>query len=256
MQADVLGKTVVSMAADEGPAYGVALLAAVGAGEYSDVAEACAARLGCLVKQGFGLTETSPVTHVSPDEKNKPGRVGPGLPNTEYKVVDVVTGAAPGTDQEGELCIRGPQVMLGYLHQPEATAQTIDADGWLHTGDVATIDEDGYVAIVDRIKELIKYKGFQVAPAELEALLAAHPAIADVAVIGSPDAEAGEIPKAFVVPRQEISAEEILVYVAERVAPHKRIRLLEIVDQIPRAASGKILRRVLVERERARATTR
>src|SRR5262249_44247410 len=145
---------------------------------------------------------------------------------------DVVTGDALPAHQEGELCIRGPQVMRGYLGQPEATAFTIDEDGWLHTGDVASIDEDGYVAIVDRIKELIKYKGFQVAPAELEALLGSHPAIADVAVVGSPDAEAGEIPKAFVVPRPGLAdsaaliPDEILAYVAERVAPHKRIRLL------------------------------
>jgi acyl-CoA synthetase (AMP-forming)/AMP-acid ligase II len=144
--------------------------------------------------------------------------------------------------------------MRGYLRQPEATAFTIDAEGWLHTGDVAIIDADGYVAIVDRIKELIKYKGFQVAPAELEALIAARSDVADVAVIGSPDAEAGEIPKAFVVLRGVVSADEIMASVAERVAPHKRIRLLEIVDQIPRASSGKILRRVLVEQERARAS--
>jgi acyl-CoA synthetase (AMP-forming)/AMP-acid ligase II len=144
--------------------------------------------------------------------------------------------------------------MKGYLNQPAATAATVDADGWLHTGDVATVDGDGYVTIVDRIKELIKYKGYQVAPAELEAVLTAHPAVADAAVVGCPDEEAGEIPKAFVVPRAECAPDEILAYVAERVAPYKRIRLLEIVDQIPRSASGKILRRVLVEQERARAS--
>jgi acyl-CoA synthetase (AMP-forming)/AMP-acid ligase II len=221
-----------------------------------DIAEACAARLGCIVKQGYGLTETSPVTHANTDEQNRPGTVGPGMPNTEYKVVDVVTGDALGSHQEGELCVRGPQVMKGYLNQPDATASTIDEEGWLYTGDVATVDDDGYVTIVDRIKELIKYKGFQVAPAELEALLATHPAIADAAVVGSPDEEAGEIPKAFVVLRQDIAPEEILAYVAERVAPHKRVRLLEIVEQIPRASSGKILRRVLVEQERARAAAR
>jgi acyl-CoA synthetase (AMP-forming)/AMP-acid ligase II len=218
-----------------------------------DVAEACAARLGCIVKQGYGLTETSPVTHATPDEKNKPGAVGPGVPNTEYKVVDVATGAALGTHQQGELCVRGPQVMKGYLNQPDATARTIDEEGWLHTGDVAYVDDDGYAYIVDRIKELIKYKGFQVAPAELEAILAMHPAIADAAVVGCPDEEAGEIPKAFVSLRRDATPDEIIEYVGERVAPYKRIRLLEIVDQIPRAASGKILRRVLIERERERA---
>ena len=128
---------------------------------------------------------------------------------------------------------------------------TIDQDGWLHTGDIGYFDNDGYIFIVDRLKELIKYKGFQVAPAELEAVLLSHPAIADAAVIGSPDEEAGEVPKAFVVTRSPISTDEIITYVAERVAPYKKIHQVEMVEQIPKSASGKILHRVLVERERA-----
>ncbi|MBA2449534.1 MAG: 4-coumarate--CoA ligase family protein [Chloroflexi bacterium] len=219
----------------------------------ANVAEACAERLGCRVKQGYGLTETSPVTHSAPADRIKPGSIGACIPNTECGVVDLETGADLGPNENGELRIRGPQVMRGYLNRPEATAETIDADGWLRTGDVGYADEDGYFYIVDRVKELIKYKGLQVAPAELEAILLAHPAVADAAVIPSPDEEAGEVPKAFVVLKGEASGDEIRAFVAERVAPHKRIRLLEVVDQIPKSASGKILRRVLVERERERA---
>jgi acyl-CoA synthetase (AMP-forming)/AMP-acid ligase II len=142
--------------------------------------------------------------------------------------------------------------MKGYLNNPQATAHTIDAEGWLHSGDIGLIDEDENLYIVDRLKELIKYKGMQVAPAELEGILVSHPAIADAAVIPVPDAEAGEIPKAFVVLKGQVTPEEIMAYVAERVAPHKKIRRVEVVDQIPKATSGKILRRVLVERERAK----
>jgi acyl-CoA synthetase (AMP-forming)/AMP-acid ligase II len=145
--------------------------------------------------------------------------------------------------------------MKGYLNRPEATAQTIDAEGWLHTGDIGYADEEGHFFIVDRAKELIKFKGFQVPPAELEAVLLAHPCVADAAVIPCADDEAGEVPKAIIVLRQEATAEEIMDFVAERVAPHKRIRSLEFIDKIPKSPSGKILRRVLVERERARAVS-
>jgi acyl-CoA synthetase (AMP-forming)/AMP-acid ligase II len=144
-------------------------------------------------------------------------------------------------------------MMKGYLNKPEATAETIDADGWLHTGDVGYADEDGYFTIVDRLKELIKYKGYQVAPAELEAVLLAHPAVADATVIPSPDEAAGEVPKAFVVARAETSAEELMAFVAARVAPYKKVRRVEFIDAIPKSPSGKILRRLLVERERERA---
>jgi acyl-CoA synthetase (AMP-forming)/AMP-acid ligase II len=214
----------------------------------------CIARIGCSVRQGYGMTETSPVTHSSPADqtKTKLGSVGPPAPNTECKLVDPATGEVVGPHQEGEVCVRGPQIMKGYLNNPDATARTIDADNWLHTGDIGYADEDGHCFIVDRVKELIKYKGFQVAPAELEALLLTHPAVADTAVIPCPDDEAGEVPKAFVVLKHETSAEDLMDYVAGQVAPHKKIRLIEFIDQIPKSLSGKILRRVLVEKERAK----
>jgi acyl-CoA synthetase (AMP-forming)/AMP-acid ligase II len=216
----------------------------------------CMQRIGCGIRQGYGMTETSPVTHSSPSDpaKVKHGSVGTAAPNTECKLVDPATGAELDANQEGEVCIRGPQNMKGYLNNPEATAQTIDADGWLHTGDIGYADEDGHFFIVDRVKELIKYKGFQVAPAELEAIILTHPAVADTAVIPCRDDEAGEIPKAFVVLKGEASGDEIMDFVAARVAPHKKIREVEFIDQIPKSLSGKILRRVLVEFEREKQT--
>jgi len=180
------------------------------------------------------------------------GAVGLTLTNMESKVVDVVTGAELGVGERGEICVRGPNIMRGYWNDPEATARTIDREGWLHTGDVGHGDADGYFYVVDRVKELIKYKGMQVAPAELEGLLLSHPAVADAAVIPSPDEEAGEVPKAFVVLRQPVPPAELMDWIAARVAPHKKIRRLAVVDAIPKSASGKILRRVLVEQERAR----
>jgi acyl-CoA synthetase (AMP-forming)/AMP-acid ligase II len=215
------------------------------------LARECSARLGCDVVQGYGMTETSPATHLASPSTNKPGSVGVCVPNMECKVIDLETGAELGAGDEGEICVRGPQVMLGYLGQPEATAQTIDSDGWLHTGDIGYADDEGFFFIVDRAKELIKYKGFQVAPAELEAVLLTHPSVADAAVIPVPDDEAGEIPKAFVVKRADVGVEEVVAYVAARVAPHKKVRRVEFIEQIPKSPSGKILRRVLVERERA-----
>ena len=144
--------------------------------------------------------------------------------------------------------------MAGYLNNPEATATTIDSDGFLHTGDVGFADDEGNFYIVDRVKELIKYKGFQVAPAELEALLLSHRQIKDVAVIRSPDPEAGEVPKAFVVAEGELSEDDVMGFVAEQVAPHKKVRIVEFVDQVPKSPSGKILRRILVAREEQRVT--
>lgn len=221
-----------------------------------DVQEAAAQRLRCTIIQAWGMTETSPVATASPLDlpRQKPGSVGVCVPNTECKIVDIVTGAELGPHQEGEVCVRGPQIMKGYLNNPQATRQMLEASGWLHTGDIGFFDEDGYLYIVDRLKELIKYKGMQVAPAELEALLLTHPAVADVAVIPSADEEAGEVPKAFVVKKPEaaVTADELLAYVAGRVAPHKKIRRLEFIGQIPKSASGKILRRVLIEQERSR----
>ena len=220
----------------------------------ANVVNAACTRLGCEIRQGYGLTETSPVTHAARPGKArlKPAGIGPPIPNTEAKVVDVTTGAELGPNQEGEICVRGPQVMKGYLNRPDATAAMIDGDGWLHTGDVGYADADGCFFIVDRVKELIKYKGLQIAPAELEAVLLAHPSVADAAVVPIADDEAGQVPKAFVVLKAEATAEQLMGFVAERVAPYKKLRRLEVTDQIPRSPSGKILRRLLVEREQAR----
>jgi acyl-CoA synthetase (AMP-forming)/AMP-acid ligase II len=216
---------------------------------------ACRERIGCQVRQGFGLTEASPVTHLSPDDPERAalGAVGHLLPSTEARIVDPESGTDVGFDDRGELWIRGPQVMRGYRNRPEATAAMLDDEGWLHTGDLACVDADGNFFVVDRLKELIKYKGFQVAPAELEAVLLTHPAIADAAVIPSPDEEAGEVPKAFIVLKGEATADELISFVASRVAPYKKVRRLEFTVAIPKSASGKILRRVLVEQERERA---
>ncbi len=219
-----------------------------------DLTRACMDRLGITVRQGYGMTETSPVTHSSPAPplNIKFGSVGVAAPNTECKIIDLETGAPLGPGEKGEVCVRGPQVMVGYLNNPEATAITIDADGWLHTGDIGYADADGHFFIVDRAKELIKYKGLQVAPAELEAVLLTHPSVADAAVIPYPDDEAGEVPKGIIVLKEPIEPQALLDFVAERVAPHKRIRHLEFVDKIPKSPSGKILRRVLVEMEKAK----
>ena len=216
------------------------------------VAQECFARLGSQIKYGYGLTEVSPLSHASiPSKDDKPGSVGYCLPNTECKIVDPDTNVELASNEAGEICIRGPQVMKGYLGNPQATEAMIDDEGWLRSGDVGYADEQGRLFVVDRLKELIKYKGKQVAPAELEAILLSHPAIADAGVIPSPDEEAGEVPTAFVVLRSEAKAEEIMRFVAQRVAPHKRIRKIEFVAEIPKSPAGKILRRLLVQRERA-----
>jgi acyl-CoA synthetase (AMP-forming)/AMP-acid ligase II len=219
-----------------------------------ELSRECSERLGCDIVQGYGMTEASPATHVSTPRRNKPGSVGMCMPNTECKVVSVETGEELGAGERGEICVRGPQVMKGYLGCPEATAQTVDAEGWLHTGDIGYADDEGFFYVVDRAKELIKFKGLQVAPAELEAVLLAHPSVADAAVIPSPDEEAGEVPKALVVVKDGhgMTEAEVLSFVAARVAPYKKVRRVEFVAQIPKSPSGKILRRLLVERERAR----
>jgi 4-coumarate--CoA ligase len=207
-------------------------------------------RLGCEVVQGYGMTELSPVSHLTPVGMFKPGSVGVTAPNTEMRIVDPVTGEDVEVGRDGEIWVRGPQVMKGYLNNEQATAATITDDGWLRTGDIGHVDEEDHVFVVDRLKELIKYKGFQVPPAELEALLLTHPAVADAAVVGLPDEEAGEIPAAYVVLRQgaDATAEEIMEYVAREVAHYKQIRRLEFIDAVPKSASGKILRRELKAR--------
>jgi acyl-CoA synthetase (AMP-forming)/AMP-acid ligase II len=204
-----------------------------------EVARRAEAVLGCPIRQGYGMTEASPgVTLVVSDGLE--GTVGTLLPGTSARVVD------PGSGEdavEGELWVRGPQVMAGYSGDPVATAATL-VDGWLRTGDVARV-EGGVFRIVDRLKELIKYKGYQVAPAELEALLLGHPEVLDVAVVGVPHAEGGEAPKAFVVVEGDVDAEALMAWVADRVAPYKKVRAVEFVEEIPKSPSGKILRRLL-----------
>ncbi|MFE6787772.1 AMP-binding protein [Streptomyces sp. NPDC057680] len=221
------------------------------------LAQACSARLGLPpVLQAYGMTELSPGTHVVPltAQDPPPGTVGKLLPSTEMRILsldDPSKDAAPG--EEGEVAIRGPQVMKGYLGRPDATAAMIDADGWVHTGDIGRVDDDGWLYVVDRVKELIKYKGFQVAPAELEALLLTHEGVADAAVIGVTDADGTEIPKAYVVRQAAapgLTAEDVMAHVAARVSPYKKVRDVEFIEAVPRAASGKILRRELRDRDR------
>ena len=213
----------------------------------AELAQEAAARLGCEVVQGYGMTELSPVTHATPPGGFKPGSVGVTISNTETRIVDPAGGGSLGNDADGEVWVRGPQVMKGYLNNAAATADTIDAEGWLHTGDVGHVDADGHLYVVDRLKELIKYKGFQVPPAELEALLLTHPAVADAAVIGKADEEAGEIPVGFVVLKEgeDTGAADIQAFVADRVANYKQVRELHFLDTIPKSPSGKILRRIL-----------
>jgi len=216
----------------------------------ADLARACARRLGCRVKQAYGMTEVSGGTHIAPDDgPDRPESVGPAMPGVECRIVDPGTGAELRPGEPGELLVRTPGAMRGYLGDPGATAATIDPDGWVHTGDIVTADEAGWFYVTDRVKELIKYKGYQVAPAELEAILLAHPAVADAAVIRRPDELAGEVPKAFVVLRAPASAQELMAWVAERVASYKRVRQVEFTDSIPKSPAGKILRRLLAERD-------
>ncbi|KAK2172809.1 hypothetical protein NP493_926g01032 [Ridgeia piscesae] len=199
------------------------------------------------IRQGYGLTETSPLTHVNPGENYRYETCGLAVPNTDYKIIDVATGKDLSRGEEGEVCVRGPQVMKGYFNNEEATRKTMK-DGWLLTGDIGIADHDGHMIITDRMKELIKYKGFQVAPAELESLLVTHPAVADSAVIGAPDERAGELPRAYVVlkPNLHVSEDELQKFIADKVAPYKHLRGgVEFRKEIPKSAAGKILRRIL-----------
>lgn len=210
----------------------------------ADVAEAMGTRLNTAATQGYGMTEASPVTHITPRGKGRAGASGVTIPNTQCRIVDPVTLRDLPTGEDGEIWVKGPQVMKGYLGNLKATAETI-ADGWLRTGDIGHFDSDGYLFITDRLKELIKVKGFQVAPAELEALLLTHPAITDAAVIGVQDADAGEVPMAFIVSASAPTLTEVQAFLDPQVSHYKQIKRLEVVDAIPKSASGKILRRLL-----------
>jgi 4-coumarate--CoA ligase len=226
----------------------------------ANLAGAVAQRLGCIVRQGYGMTELSPVSHAIPvyADDISLSSIGFALPNMECRLVDTESGVEipipeNGTSVPGELMCKGPNVMLGYLGNEEATKATLESDGWLHTGDIATVDSQGVYTIVDRLKELIKYKGYQVAPAVLEAVLLGHPKIADGAVIGVADEDGQEIPKAFVVvqPGEELSAQEVMDYVASKVARHEKVRRVEFIETIPKSGTGKILRKDLRAREQA-----
>ena len=212
----------------------------------SALSDAVASRLNCAMLQGYGMTELAPVSHITPLSTPRSGASGLALPNTRCRIVSPETGEDLPPGEEGELWIKGPQVMIGYLNNETATRDTLTSDGWLKTGDVAIIDADGYMFIVDRLKELIKYKGFQVAPAELEACLVAHPQIQDAAVIGLPDEDAGEVPVAFVVCADPApSPEEIQSYVGTQLSHYKQLHRVTFVEAIPKSPSGKILRRLL-----------
>ncbi|MFZ4893441.1 AMP-binding protein [Plantibacter sp. Mn2098] len=227
------------------------------------LAHAVHARLHCRVRQGYGMTEMSPVSHAIPLDARGMSldSVGLTLPNMDCKIIDPETGeeveypavGSDGVSVAGELLCRGPNIMVGYLGNDEATKETLDADGFLHTGDIATVSGDGTVRIIERLKELIKYHGYQVAPAELEALLLTHPEVADAAVIGVPDDDGQEVPKAFLVVQAGTAPTEeaIIAWVAERVAPHKKIRRVEFIEAVPKSASGKILRKDLRTAEAA-----
>ncbi len=219
-----------------------------------EVAQASARALRTVVLQGYGMTETSPVTNVNPMNRIKDATVGPPIADTVEKVVALDDGRELGVGEVGELLTFGPQVMQGYWQRLEETAETLPGGGWIRTGDIVQCDEEGYVTILDRKKEMIKYKGYQIAPAELEALLMEHPAVMDSAVIPKRDAESGEVPKAFILlrPGQEATSDELMRFVEERVAPYKKVREIEFVAAIPKTPSGKILRRELIEQERAR----
>lgn len=261
-----------------------------------DIARRVAERYGVTVLQGYGMTEASPVTHISLIGRDKLGSVGVLVSDTTQRVVDLDSGVDLGVGEVGELLVEGPQVMKGYWNNEQASAECLiiedpakpldRGDGiksddpfalrsdagpgdplqlpraseswrgrWLRTGDIVSMDEEGYITVHDRAKEMIKYKGYQIAPAELEALLIEHPAIVDAAVIPKADEEGGEAPKAYVVIKEgaNLSAEEVQAFVAERVAPYKKVREVEFIDAIPKNPSGKILRRELIEKERARA---
>ncbi|XP_057768611.1 4-coumarate--CoA ligase-like 1 [Salvia miltiorrhiza] len=204
---------------------------------------------GVDVQEAYGMTEHSCITLSYGGVVAKRNSVGFILPNLEVKFVDPDTGRSLPKNAPGEICVRSKCVMKGYYKKEQETAITIDKDGWLHTGDIGYIDDDGDVFLVDRIKELIKYKGFQVAPAELEAILLSHPSVEDAAVVGLPDEEAGEIPAACVVIKAgaKESEEDIIKYVSSKSASYKRVRLLQFVSAIPKSPSGKILRRLIRE---------
>lgn len=217
------------------------------------ISNVCTKRLNVLIRQGYGMTETCSITHIDWNDQDRvrAGSIGVLAPNTQAKITDIESGHDLDTGDEGELWVRGPQVMLGYLNNPLANDLTLTDDGWLKTGDLAKVDAQGTFSIVGRLKELVKYNGYQVPPAELEEVLLTHDAVHDAAVVGRANAEVGEVPVAFVVIRgdatDDVTAADIESYVARKVAPYKRAREVVFIDAIPRSPSGKILRLELIK---------
>ncbi|XP_046655334.1 4-coumarate--CoA ligase 1-like isoform X3 [Daphnia pulicaria] len=213
-----------------------------------DTLVALAEKFGVLVLQLYGLTEATLCTHGNTFTYNRDGSIGVVAPFCESKIVDTETGEALGPNQEGEICVRGPIVMKGYIGNEAATKETVDTDGWLHSGDVGYYDEDGFFFITDRKKELIKFKGLQVSPTELEKILLGHPDIQDAAVAPVPDEAAGELPRAYIIkrPGSAVTENDIAKFIADQVSAHKRLRGgVVFVDSIPKTATGKIMRRQL-----------
>ena len=215
---------------------------------------------GGRLVEGYGMSESSPVTCANPIfGRTKVGSIGLPISSTEISIVSLEPDEDGhykflGLGEEGELVARGPQVMKGYYNNPEETAKTIDADGWLHTGDIAKMDEDGYFYIVDRKKDLIIASGYNIVPREVEEVLFMHPKVMEAAVVGVPDAKRGETVKAFVVLKEGQSAtvEEIRAFCKENLAPYKVPTLVEFRTELPKTQVGKVLRRLLVEEEKAK----
>ncbi|KAF9912770.1 hypothetical protein BX616_010227 [Lobosporangium transversale] len=220
-------------------------------------------RLGVYCRQGFGMTEASPLVACQrPGQRGPDGSVGPLVAGLKAKIIDPATGKELGVGEQGEWLIYGPNVMKGYLNNPEATKITIREDGWMHTGDIVYVDAQGNWFVVDRLKELIKYKGFQIPAAELEALLQTHPKVMDAAVIPAYDAaQATEIPRAYIVPHDASTADDalkkdIIDFITSKVAPHKKLRGgVVFINEIPKSASGKILRKDIVKLDREQNQT-
>jgi len=210
------------------------------------------------IGEGYGLTEVTMMATGNPTSRSgtrKPGTVGVPVFDTEISIRSLEDGAEMPQGERGEVCIRGPQVMRGYAHRPEATAESIDAEGWFHTGDVGILDEDGYLSIVDRTKDMLLYKGYNVFPRELEEILFGTPGVAGAAVVGRPDEEAGELPVAYVVRKGDdagaaLTRESVLEAVNDKVTHYKRLRDIVFIDAIPVSAAGKVLKRELAALER------
>jgi acyl-CoA synthetase (AMP-forming)/AMP-acid ligase II len=215
-------------------------------------------RTGALLGQVWGMSEATAVISATPRDRarRKLGSCGHLLPSMEAQVVHIASLEPLGVGETGELWLRGPNITQGYWNQPQANAATFTSDGWMRTGDIGYVDADQHIFLIDRLKEMIKYNALQVAPAELEDIILSHPEVLDVAVVGAPDAAAGEIPMAYVVRKNgaRVCAEDLMQFVSGRVAAYKKVRAVEFIAEIPKSPSGKILRRIL--KERARSTPR